>query len=170
MDELELRITKRLDAFGGPADEVDILVNGVDFLSLVREVERPFAAEEGLPFLAGSYTGLPPEAVFLPSRRLLGEPDGLYDDEEEKICLLGCGCGVIGCWPLMARIAVEGETVVWSDFEQPHRADDTLHSSERRIGVWRYNGFGPFVFEKSRYVAELGKLRGLFTSSGEPRI
>lgn len=171
MDEIELKTVKELDAFDEPTDEVDILINGGDLRNLVREVELPFAAEEGSPHLAGGYTGLPPEAVFLPSRRLLGEPSERYDDDEERISLLGCGCGVVGCWPLMARISLDADTVTWSDFAQPHRSEDMLFvMGKRGLVVWRYEGFGPFVFERDKYVAELGKFEASPTSFGEPRI
>lgn len=68
----------------------------------------------------------------------------------------------------MARVSLDDETVKWSDFEQPHRNGDARLFSDRRIVVWRYEDFGPFVFEKNRYVAELAK-PGL-TSAEEPRI
>jgi hypothetical protein len=43
-------------------------------VDILREVELTFAAREGKPDLARSYAGLPPEDIFLPSSRLLGEP------------------------------------------------------------------------------------------------
>ncbi len=129
MDEIELKVGMQLDAFDEPVDEVDIFINGEDLRDLAREVELPFATGEGNSLRAGSYAGLPPEAVFLPSKRLLGEPSKIYDDYEEKISLLGCG-----------------------------------------VVVWRYEGFGPFVFERRQYLAELGKFGAFPTSSGEPRI
>jgi hypothetical protein len=33
-------------------------------------------------------------------------------------------CGVIECWPLVAKITVK-EMVTWSDFEQPHRGPES---------------------------------------------
>lgn len=169
MDEIELKVVEALDAFDEPTNEVDILINGENLRDLVRRVELPFAAEEGIPNLAGSYTGLPPEAVFLPSRRFLGEPSERYDDGEEKISLLGCGCGVVGCWPLMARVSLDDGIVKWSGFEQPHRSEDALLFSYRRIVVWRYEGFGPFAFEKGQYFSELAKFGASTKFSEAPR-
>lgn len=163
MDALELRISETLDIFEEPALEVGVFVNGEDLRDLVRRVELPFATTEGDSGRAGCYAGLPPKAVFSPSRRLLGDPSNTYDDGEEKICLLGCGCGVVGCWPLRARISVKDETVVWCDFEQPHRSVNAVYSSEQRIVEWRYGGFGPFVFGRDQYLAELKR-------AGESRI
>lgn len=170
MDEIELKISSRLDIFDELADEVDIFVNGENLRDLARRVESPFATEEGDPRRAGGYAGLPPEAVFAPSERLLGKPSAPYDDDEEKVSLLGCGCGVVGCWPLMARISLEGEVVKWSGFEQPHRSGEALFFTDQRVVVWRYGGLGPFMFERRRYLAELAKFEPRPKSSEARRI
>ena len=100
---------------------------------------------DGRPGLAGCYAGLPPEEVFLPSRRLLGEPETNYamDDPNGRIAALGCACGEPVCWPLLVRIRVEDDTATWDDFGQPHR------------NRWRYDGLRPFVFDRSRYLEAL---------------
>ena len=95
----------------------NLLVNGVAFIELVRQHELPFAMAEGKPDLAGDYfaTGA---AAYYPT----GHPTSDRYEGEEKSMLLGCaGCGFAECWPLLARVETQGETVVWSDFEQPHR-------------------------------------------------
>jgi hypothetical protein len=83
----------------GPVDRVDIIINDRNLLDILRETELPFAAREGKPRLAGEYVGLPPEKVFLPSPRLLGEPAPYYDHDypNGKIAVLGCVCGDVGC-------------------------------------------------------------------------
>src|SRR5579884_1504765 len=40
-----------------------------------------------------------------------------------KAMLLGCTCGEWGCWPLLAEVSVNEESVTWGRFEQPHRRD-----------------------------------------------
>ena len=60
--------------------------------------------------------------------------------------LLGCECGELGCWPLMARIDVREGEIVWSDFEQPHRADS-----------WSYQALGPIGFERNQYEDALAR-------------
>lgn len=60
--------------------------------------------------------------------------------------LLGCECGEWGCRPLMARITVTADLVVWDSFEQPHRKTRD------------YTAFGPFRFERHQYDAELHML------------
>ena len=57
--------------------------------------------------------------------------------------LLGCDCGEVGCWPLEARISLTDETVMWSDFSQPHR------------DAWNYTDFGPFRFARDQYEAAI---------------
>ncbi|MFD6397154.1 hypothetical protein [Nocardia sp. NPDC060249] len=32
-----------------------------------------------------------------------------------------CSCGELGCWPLLTRISLTGDLVVWDCFEQPYR-------------------------------------------------
>lgn len=56
-----------------------------------------------------------------------------------KVPLLGCECGEWGCWPLLARIRATDDTVVWSEFEQPHRRQRD------------YTDFGPFAFPRAQY-------------------
>ncbi|RZQ63764.1 hypothetical protein [Amycolatopsis suaedae] len=58
---------------------------------------------------------------------------------DPKAAVLGCSCGDEGCWPLLARITVTGDLVVWDDFEQPHRPERD------------YTGFGPFRFDRGQY-------------------
>lgn len=41
---------------------------------------------------------------------------------------------------------VSEDTVVWSDFEQHHRKN------------WRYDSFGPFVFDRGQYEAALSEI------------
>ena len=143
MDTIRFEVGERENSAEGLVDAVDIFINERDLIDLTKEVELPFASRDGNPDLAGSYVGLPIEAIFMPSRRLLGEPEEGWDDWEGMISVFGCGCGVVGCWPLHVRITVQNDVVVWDDFKQPHR---------RR---WRHDRLGPFVFERKEYEAAL---------------
>ncbi|MFI6688075.1 hypothetical protein [Streptomyces sp. NPDC050485] len=60
--------------------------------------------------------------------------------------VLGCECGEVGCWPLMARITVTADLVIWDCFEQPHRTTRD------------YTEFGPFKFDRRQYDAALQAL------------
>jgi hypothetical protein len=147
---------------GGGFQPVELWVNGVGFIDIIREVELPHAmreyddrlatlepAEELGPrgALAGSYLYPNSGDVFLPSRNLLGEPYrhgfGIDPDDprNRKSLLLQCTCGIADCWFLLAKISVNGDTVMWSDFCQFHRD-------------WRYD-LGPFVFKRSVYETQL---------------
>ncbi len=65
-----------------------------------------------------------------------------------KAEVLQCACLLSGCWPFLARIESSSTEVVWSEFEQPHRAD-----------TWSYVDFGPFVFNREEYEAGLAALK-----------
>ena len=132
---------------------IQIKINGRDLVELVRNVENPFAYEEGATSLAGAYAGLPPnDDTCPPSKHFLGEPHALYG-YEAKTQVLGCECGEPGCWPLVCLIQAGPTSVRWSQFEQPHR------SIKRSKSPWRYDELGPFEFERNQYERALETLR-----------
>lgn len=63
--------------------------------------------------------------------------------EHGRVWILGCICGEVGCWPLEATVTADEATVTWSNFAQPHRPDRD------------YADFGPYVFTRSEYEAEV---------------
>lgn len=135
-----------------PTGETLIFVNERNLIDLVREVEQPFALREGSPGKAGAYMGLSPWETLLPSRHLLGEPERQYNLKRGRIAILACGdCGEVDCWPLVAKITMRPDVVIWSEFEQPHRG------SGSPIEQWRYDGLKRFVFARNQYERELGK-------------
>jgi hypothetical protein len=145
MDTIRFEIGEIADPASGLVDAVDIFVNGRNLVDILKEAEQPFAPREGKPDLAGGYVGLSPEEVFLPSPRLFGEPTTHYDRDarDGKIAVLGCVCGDPGCWPLRVEITLRDDLVIWSDFEQPHRA------------AWRYDEMRPLVFDRAQYLFAL---------------
>jgi hypothetical protein len=120
---------------------LDIVLDDRDFLEFVCDVERPFAAAEGHPDLAGKYEACPASLI-------LPELGGV---STEKVSIYDCECGFFGCWPLMVRISVAGETVTWSEFEQPHRGPRS------RASWWRYDGLCPFIFCREQYEEEVAR-------------
>jgi hypothetical protein len=130
-----------------------ILINGRDLREIVRAVELPFAAREGSPQIAGAYSGLPAEIVFLPSRHMLGEPQPLYSDGSGRTQVLECECGEPGCWPLTVRIDIHAQEVVWRDFHQPHRG---VHSTRPE---WRYDTMPEYRFDRESYEQALSTSR-----------
>lgn len=133
---------------------VRIFINGRELLEMVREFELPLASREGHPKLAGEYAYFGPMFVFLPARHFLGEPVNEWTDGEGRIYLLSCTCGFPDCWPLSARVDLRDREVVWSDFRQMHRGPKSA------AGEWRYDGFGPFVFDRAQYEHALLREKG----------
>jgi hypothetical protein len=112
-------------------DAIEILVNGRSLADVIGAVEMPFADAEGHPSIAGRYANLRLRQLdALPTDHFRGSANSHLDcGPNDKTVLLICECGEPGCWPLMARIDVTANTVVWTDFEQPHRQ-----------GSWNYDG------------------------------
>ncbi len=96
-------------------------VDGIPFLDIIREIEVPIAAESGEPDLAGQYDYLNSLSVLPPSRHLLGEAARPLLKYGEKVSVLECDCGCAGCWPLLMRIDVVEDQVIWSEPQQWHR-------------------------------------------------
>lgn len=111
---------------------------------LARVVERPFAAAEGKPELAGSYAGLiADDRIRWPSRHFIGEPAEQWFYDGDTV-LLGCVCGEAGCSPLTAHVLVRPTTVEWRDFRTGHRP-------------WDLSALGPFEFDRSQYETALAE-------------
>jgi hypothetical protein len=145
VDEVRFEFAPAGEDFADDLRQIKITVNGVDFPDLVRVAELPSAREEGEEEIAGNYIGLVSGYVRidLAGQFLGGQGTPMFDGAEEKTALLGCGCGDVGCSPLMARITVTDETVTWDEFEQPTRPD------------WDYDDFGPFTFDRAQYERAL---------------
>ena len=122
-------------------------VNGQSLIKILREIELPFASDEGSPSIAGAYQGIPLVVAFLPSRHLLGESALAYDGTAGRIAVLQCKCGLPGCWPFEVRVGLTSEKVTWTDYIQPHRRD----KSKR----WTYEALPPFEFVRRDYEAQL---------------
>lgn len=118
---------------------VELLIDGESLMEMLRRFEAPMAKREGHPKLAAAYSfpTLNPETL----AALVTGSEG----EDGKVAVLECECGIPGCWPLLANIAVGPAEIVWSAFEQPHR------SEESAAGHWSYEGFGPFTFSRDEY-------------------
>jgi len=125
--------------------QIKIQVNGVDFPELVRAAELPSAQADEEEEIAGNYIGLVAgyARLDLAGQFLGGQGTPMFDGSDEKTALLGCGCGDVGCSPLMARVTVNDDTVTWDHFEQPTRPS------------WDYDSFGPFIFDRAQYERAL---------------
>ncbi len=137
-DVIEFRLTGYCygpDTF--PIPTVEIYINGENFRHKTRDVELPFAKAEGNPGIAGHATIMPRELY-----------EALHDDylHDDTISILGCGCGVIECWPLDVAVDVGEKTVTWYGFNMCHREN------------WDYSKLGRFVFDKKQYFQEVDRL------------
>ena len=145
MDVLGLEVGKRDDPGDGLVEAVNVFVNGRNLADILRG-RGAHRRGRGPHDLAGSYAGLPPDDIFLPSPHLLDEPTTYYDHDspEGKIAILGCVCGEPGCWYFRVKVTPRDDVIIWSGFEQPHRA-------------WRYDEMRPFVFDQAHYLSALSR-------------
>jgi hypothetical protein len=120
-----------------------IRVDGRPLIELIAEIEAPIAAGAGQPDLAGKYGYLNAADVIYPSRHLLGQAARPLLEYGHKVSVLECECRCEGCWPLLARITVTDDEVVWSDFRQPHR-DNWVYPADLRL-----------VFDRRQYERAL---------------
>lgn len=115
---------------------IHAVVPAIDGQPLLEVIDR-FEFAAGMQPAGGAYGGLIPEYYRygpLDEHFLGKENPGLGP----KTAVLGCKCGEVGCWPLMARITPTGNLVVWDAFEQPHRRSRD------------YSELGPFLFDRDQ--------------------
>lgn len=141
MQHIEFRTIRQELGSGVVADAIVPHVGGVPLPNLLRRVERPSAARDGQPDLAGSYAGLNDQSVRWPSRHYLGEPVLTCFGDRDTV-LLGCQCGEWSCWPFTALVTVERDAVVWSGYRHGHRH-------------WHYSELWDLVFDRAQYEEAL---------------
>lgn len=133
-------------------DQFRVCVPVIDGKSLIDCLFRFESAFEDAAGIAGLYDGLPLFNVAPPSRHWHGE-GSVYGLRDGRTVILGCGeCGVVDCWPFLARITVSQTTVIWSDFLQPYR------SAAGGGSIWDYSGFPVFTFQRPAYDEAVGRL------------
>lgn len=135
-------IVRRRNDYNGAAEVVPV-VDGQELTDLIHAFEK----RVGIETRDVSYGGLIPSSFrFGPLRNHFLAADGAFVNKQHKVPLLGCRCGEWGCWPLLASVTADDDTVRWSAFDQPHRPERD------------YNEFGPFQFARDEYEDELGAL------------
>jgi hypothetical protein len=121
-----------------------LFVDGQALADLVTAAERALGARD-----PGGYAWLHRSLVVLPSRHLFGDPSPGSDWDQDwashgydrdSVAIGGCGCGVVGCHPLVVVIEQGDGLVRWRSFAS--RAGNPLP-------------LGPFVFGARRYEAAL---------------
>jgi hypothetical protein len=114
--------------------EVRVLIGGRDLVDLVRAIELPAITRAARTDIAGSYAGLTP-----------AEWADAQPNDDGRVTVLGCDCGVAECWPLRVRVRRLGGTVEWSDFEGP-------------LASGGYEALGPFLFNVEQYDREVAAI------------
>ena len=119
---------------GGNVLAVMPYVEGASLAALVEAYER---AKGYHP--AGGYGGL--ITAYFKRRPPVEYFTGKSESEYGRgiIYLLGCTCGEVGCWPLIASVSQKDDTIRWDGFAQPHRRGRD------------YSEFGPFTFSRAQY-------------------
>jgi hypothetical protein len=119
-----------------------IMIDGKNLIDLLKDYELPFAKKEGSASIAGAYDGLEPQVLFA----------NLTNSEVYKSAILECDCGFPGCWTFMTKVIEKQDTIIWTDFEQIHRREDSSN-------FWDYSGFKDFEFNRSEYYKKLNELK-----------
>ncbi|MDC0767997.1 hypothetical protein [Streptomyces sp. HD] len=131
-----------------------IRIDGKDLRVYAADATRDFwrqeheeeSLEEQERFLLLQHAGLAVSEVGDPMHHFLGDPAPEFGDPSAGTTpVLGCSCGVWGCWPLLTVIATTSEDVTWSAFRQPFRKE------------WGELSMGPYVFARPAYEAALAR-------------
>ncbi len=112
--EKKAHVSFKVQPFEGTLS-ITPVVDGTPLPEIVAAFERDEHFEP-----SGGYGGLIPEwfGYGALDKYFLGdfEKDS-YFARMNRVYLLGCQCGEVGCWPLLAHIRAEAESVVWDSFE-----------------------------------------------------
>lgn len=129
----------------GPPGRTDVhqIVPHIDSIPLTDLIDT-FEIFAGMEPAGDAYGGLVP--VFFRFGSAIDHFHMSSSRSELKTPVLACTCGEVGCWPLLTRIGMTGDLVVWDCFEQPYRT------------ARDYTGFGPFLFDRDQYDKAVQKL------------
>ncbi|MBB6022292.1 hypothetical protein HNR77_003389 [Paenibacillus sp. JGP012] len=130
------------------ASVISIYVNDESLIERMKRYEAQFESE-----IADLYEGLNIDLVDHIEAHFTGrlQEDDIFN-YEGKTLVLGCNCGLPGCWPLLVKITEIGDSIIWSHFEQPHRTEDSAG------GYWDYSNFRPLHFHKRDYIEQLNNI------------
>ena len=110
-------------------------VNGADLDTLVLafELAHGFGPAGGYGGLVPAYFNYGNLATYL-----VGQNPNQWPGQN-RLWLLACECGEVGCWPLEARVTLTPTLAIWDQFAQPHRRERD------------YTAFGPWMFDRIQY-------------------
>lgn len=105
--------------FKGTYKAVEIYINGREIVEILKEIETPYAMEEGHPKLAGAYGHNAAKTLYEDLREAMTE--GTYC-QENGVELLCCKeCGESGCWSVRVSVRQDEEYIYWEQFQHNHR-------------------------------------------------
>jgi hypothetical protein len=123
-------------------------VNDEPLVQMVRRWELQLVGPAGETHLAGAYRPL--WGYGFERGLFFGRPASENLDYGDRVALMGCVCGDVGCWPFLASIEVTEDEIAWTAFRQPHR---------RR---WNYARLPRLLFERSQYEFAVDNARERF--------
>jgi hypothetical protein len=160
MDAIKFAIEQYTDEeFGYSFPVINIYINDHNMIDLVSEIENKHRAVDKGRNTRSNYIGF--EATHFKRFRdeMLGRKVYLHS------VLLTCTCTFAECNCIMAEIAIETQTVTWSDLKSPWLGGKTpspwIDESEAQEMGWQpfdYTGLGPFVFERGQYLSALDNI------------
>lgn len=146
-------------SWGSDYKVTEIYIDGRKLLDIIREIELPYAIEEGRIRRAAGYAGededfsdhagkyghLSPKELYMD---LNTEAAAAGDPNNDRAYLFCCeNCGEIFCWTVSMKVREDERYVYWYDFEHERRPS------------WEYNL--TYKFEKKEYEEALWKLWNL---------
>lgn len=123
---------------------VTVSINGKNLIDMLRDYEKPFTEKEDPSPKPGGY---------MPVLNTSFLTKSFISDDDDDLLLFRCSdCGEDGCWPMVVKVSGDEDSVVWSDFLQPHRDKSSRN-------YWDYSHFGPFRFKIDAYSDQLSAIK-----------
>lgn len=158
MDTIKFAIEQYTDEeFGYSFPIINIYINGHNLIDLVSKIEKK--DWDGNKSTRSNYIGFEVSHFQRFRNEMLGEK--LYPNS----ILLTCVCTYAECNCIMAKVAIETQSIIWSDLKSPWLGGKTpspfIDEAEAQELGWQpldYTGLGPFVFDREQYLFALDKV------------
>jgi hypothetical protein len=158
MDTIKFAIEQYVEEeYGFSFPVINIYINGRNLIDLVSEIENQQRGRINENSPRSSYIG------FEVSRfdRFRNEMLGIK--RLPVSILLTCTCTIEMCNCLMAKIAVEAQSVTWSELKSPLPGEQLpapFMEELQKLGFQPvdYSELGPFVFDRIQYLSALDKV------------
>ena len=144
------------EEFGYALPIINIYINDRALIDLVSEVEHKLFAADDEKVVRSNYIGYEVTHFEIFRDEILGRKT------YPRSVLLTCTCTIAECNCIMADLAVETQTVTWSDLRSPWLGGKTpnawVDEAEAQALGWQpldYTGLGPFIFDREQYLSAL---------------